>query len=220
LNFIPTTVTATEKLKRLAKIQRKETGSSLAVALDTVAQSSGYINWKHVAGCLQLSKSAPKTLPPLPLTLQNFLVNHARSNSMSTETRQAFQTGLVFSMDAKEAESLQLSEVIVECDDAWIAAASDIWPLLVHGVDHELDVSLAERLGEEDLLNTAIDDLRNFRHFRYTGVNTPATLEEAFAFIMKHSFFGPLFLWVKGQFINIDDVPEVRVDGRIVYSTT
>jgi hypothetical protein len=220
LNFIPTTATAAEKLKRLAKIQRKGTGSSLAVALDAVAQSNGYINWKHVTECLQSSRLAPKTRLPLPLTLQQFLLDHERSSPMSAETRQAFRTGLVFSMDVKEAESIQLSNDLVECDDTWLAAAADIWPVLVHGVDPESDKSLAESLGEEDLLDTATDDLGNFRHFRYTGSNTPATLEEAFTFVMKHSFFGPLFLWVKGQFSNMEDVSELRVDGQVVYAST
>lgn len=42
MEFIPTTATAAEKLKRLAKTLRKSTKSSLAVALDAIARQHGY----------------------------------------------------------------------------------------------------------------------------------------------------------------------------------
>lgn len=42
MEFISTTATLAEKLKRLAKALRKTTGTSLAVALDVVAEQHGY----------------------------------------------------------------------------------------------------------------------------------------------------------------------------------
>lgn len=219
MTFIPTTATATEKLKRLAKNHRKGTGTSLAVALDSVAQSSGYLNWKHVTECLHLSKTAPKSRPPLPEVLQEFLAGHTKSTPLSADLKQAFQTGLVFSMDVKEAESMLLSDDIVECSDAWIAAAADIWPVLVHSMDNEDETSLAADLDGEALLDLAIDDLGNLRHFRYCGLHAPETLEQAYALVMNYSFFAPICLWVKGQFIHMNDVSELSVDGKVVYSS-
>jgi hypothetical protein len=220
LTFIPTTATATEKLKRLAKNHRKGTGTSLAVALDSVAQSSGYLSWKHVTECLHLSKTAPKSRPPLPDVLQEFLADYAKSNPLSADLQQAFQTGLVFSMDVSEAQSMRLSDDFVECSDAWVVAAADIWPVLVHSTDNEDETSLASRRDGDALLDIATDDLGSFRHFRYCGLKAPETLEEAYALVMKHSFFAPVCLWVKGKFIHMDDVSELSVDGRVVYSSS
>jgi hypothetical protein len=217
LTFIPTTATATEKLKRLAKNHRKGAGTSLAVALDSVAQSSGYLSWKHVSECLHLSKTAPISRPPLPEVLQVFLADYAKSTPPSSDSKQAFQTGLVFSMDVKEAESMRLSDDFVECGDAWVVAAADIWPVFVHSTDNEDDTSLAVELEGDALLDIATDELGNFRHFRYCGLKAPETLEEAYALVMKHSFFAPVYLWVKGKFIHMNDVSELSVDGRVVY---
>ena len=219
MTFIPTTATLTEKLKRLAKNQRKGTDSSLALALDSVAQSNGYLNWKHVTECLRMSKTAPIGRQPLPRILQSFLSEHAMNNPLAADTRQAFQSGLVFSMDIKEAERMQLNDDIIECSDAWIAAAADIWAVMVHNKDPEDEKSLAERLDDDDLLDTATDNLGNFRHFRYCGSHAPATLESAYALVMSHSFFSPMFLWVNGRFFDKGGVSELRVEGRVVYSS-
>lgn len=53
MEFIPTTATAAEKLKRLVKTLRKTTKTSLAVALDAVARKHGYAHWKRVAVSLE-----------------------------------------------------------------------------------------------------------------------------------------------------------------------
>ena len=73
MKFIPTTATAVEKLKRSAKNLRNETRTSLAVALESIAKSAGYDNWKHVTVCQEQTTSQPKDDVHFPKVLYDFL---------------------------------------------------------------------------------------------------------------------------------------------------
>lgn len=73
MELIPTTATAAEKLKRLAKTQCKGTETPFASALNAVAKGHGYNNWKHVTWCVEQSKSvalAAASLRELPKPAQ------------------------------------------------------------------------------------------------------------------------------------------------------
>jgi hypothetical protein len=219
LIFIPTTVTATEKLKRHAKTQRKGTGSSLATALDAIAKEQGYINWKHVTWCAEQTKSAPQTAQALPAILAQFLVEVTRDNPPTPETKSTFQSGLVFAVDVKEADDVVLGDDVVPCEDGSPLAAADMWRVYVHVKDDETGTSLVQDLDEEALLEAAREYLMDYRFFRYTGAHAPASLNDAFARVLGRNFFPPTHVWLKGQFLDMEDVPEVQVDGQVVYSS-
>jgi hypothetical protein len=220
LNFIPTTATAAEKLKRLAKNLRKESGTSLAVALDATAKSHGYANWKHVTQCLEQGKSvATKAATALPKLLANYLAESAEDDPPSTDTLAAFQRGLVFAMDVKDADGVNLGDDLVECNDAWMLVAADIWRVFVHAKDDETGTALVDRLDGDDLVNVAQENLMNYRLFRYTGMPLPTSLDDAFALIQPRFFFPPTHIWLRGQFIDMEDVREIRVEGQVVYSS-
>ena len=70
------------------------------------------------------------------------------------------------------------------------------------------------------MASTALDDLQNCRLFRYLGAAAPTSLEEAYKQTRQLSFFPPTHIWLGGKFIDIDEVPEIRVDGQVVLSTT
>lgn len=220
MNFIPTTTTAIEKLKRLAKNLRKESGTSLAVALDAIAKANGYASWKHVTQCLAQSKSPIAAATGLPHVLTSFLADASKNESPSTDAMAAFQHGLVFAMDVKDAEEVHLGDDLVECDEAWMLAAADIWRVFMHAEDGESDTALVDRLDGEDLVIAVQENFMNYRLFRYTGTPVPTSLDDAFARVLRRFFFRPTHVWLRGQFIDMDDVREVRVDGKVVYSTT
>ena len=212
---IPTTATAAEKLRRRAKTLRKETRTSLAVAQETVAKEDGYLSWKHVTVCADRTKTEPKALPPLPTLLVDTLAGEARRRPPNEHSVRAFASGLVFAMDVKDADGLDLGENVIECDDAWTIAAADIWRVYVHA--REGRSPLAETMEPEELLESANEDIANYRLFRYTGVETPEDLNAAFAVVLGRYFFRPQYVWLKGRFIDIAEVPEVVVDGRVIY---
>ncbi len=212
---IPTTATAAEKLKRRAKALRKETRTSLAVAQETVAKEDGYLSWKHVTVCADRTEAEPKALPRLPTLLVDCLAGEARRQPPDEQSVRAFSSGLVFAMDVKDADGLDLGENVVECDDGWTIAAADIWRVYVR--HREDDSSLAKTMEPEELLESASDYISNYRLFRYTGIDTPKDLNAAFAVVLGRYFFRPQYVWLKGQFIDIAEVPEVVVDGRVIY---
>lgn len=220
MEFIYTTVTGAEKLKRLAKRRRKDSGTSLAAALDIVAKEQGYANWKHVTQCLEQSKSVSAASRPLPSRLAEFLSDVASNSPPSIESRAAFERGLVFALDVKHAQEEVMAPDIVECEDAKPLAAADIWKVLVHTAWDDADAPLADRLQGDDLLQLALDDLADYRLFRYAGVESLVSLDDTFARVLGRFFFPPSHVWLNGKFFDMADVHEVRVEGRVVYSST
>ncbi len=219
MEFISTTATAAEKLKRLAKTLRKTTRTSLAVALDAVAKQHGYEHWKHVTVCIEQTANVSLS-KPLPESLKGLLNRAATRNPASSDSQKAFAQGFVFAMDVKDAEQLSLTSEYAECDDGWYLAARDLWRGLVHYRDDETGTTLFETQSPEDLASTALDDLQNYRLFRYLGAAAPASLEEVYKQTSELSFFPPTHIWLGGKFIDIGEVPEIRVDGQVVFSTT
>lgn len=55
------TASAVEKLNRLAKRHRDETGKSLSESLDVIAKKAGYANWKHVT--VLAAQHTPRLMP-------------------------------------------------------------------------------------------------------------------------------------------------------------
>lgn len=222
MEFISTTATAAEKLKRLAKTLRKTTGTSLAVALDAVAKQHGYEHWKHVTVCFEQTVSLSLSLSrskPLPDSLKDLLDRAATHHPASAESQKAFSHGFVFAMDVKNAEELSLTSEYAECDDGWYLAARDLWRGLVHYRDDETGATLFETQSPEDLASTALDDLQNYRLFRYFGAAAPTSREEAYKQTHQLSFFPPTHFWLNGRFIDMGEVPEIQVDGQVVFST-
>lgn len=219
MQFIPTTATAVEKLRRQAKTLRKSTGTSLAVAQDTIAQQHGYAHWKHVTVCAQqTTRERPRK--PLPEHLADYLDRAAARDPASAETQKAFGHGFVFAMDVKDAESLTLEPEYIEFEDGWYIAARQLWPALIQELEEESGGTFLERLAPSDLLRTALDDVSNYRLFRYAGLNAPASLEEAYQRTQALSFFPPTHMWINGRFVDVFDLPELRIDGKVVLSSS
>lgn len=219
MELISTTATAAEKLKRLAKTLRKSTRTSLAIALDAVAKQHGYEHWKHVTVCLEQTASASRS-KPLPESLKDLLDRAAMRSPASAESQKAFAQGFVFAMDVKDAEELSLTSEYAECDDGWYLAAKDLWRGLAHYRDDETGTTLFETQQPEELASAALDDLQNYRLFRHLGTAVPASLEEAYKQASELSFFPPTHIWLGGKFIDIGEVPEIRVDGQVVFSSS
>lgn len=219
MKFIFTTATAVEKLRRLAKTLRKTTGTSLAIALDAIAKKHGYEHWKHVTVCLEQTIAISRS-KPLPDSLKELLDRAAIRNPASADSQNAFAQGFVFAIDVKDAEELSLTSEYAECDDGWYLAANDIWRGLVHYRVDETGTTLLETQSPEDLAATALDDLQNYRIFRYLGKVAPSSLEDAYKQASELSFFPPSHIWLGGRFIDLGEVPEIQVDGQVVFSTT
>jgi hypothetical protein len=218
VKLVPTTATATEKFRRRAKEARKATGSSLAVALDSVAREHGYANWKHVTACVEATPTQTVVFPPLPPILADARAADLKQFPPSPETVDAFARGLLFAMDVKDAEEMRPEDDVIECEDAWLLAAGDMWRVLAFATD-DTDIPLANRVEPDELHRIAMDDIGNYRFYRYAGTPTPTTLDQAFARVLGRTFFPPVYVWLSGRFIDMATVPEVSVDERVIYTS-
>lgn len=218
MQHIPTTATVLEKLKRLAKKQRKSgTSTSLAAALDAVARQHGYAHWKHATECLKNTGNhkQPDKAPELPPEMQAYLAEALADNPPRAETQEAWSRGLVFAMDVKEAlESGDIHDCAV-CEDAWVLAAGSLWPAFVSTPDEETGTSMLEVRTADECLEIALDDLFNYTFFRYTGADQVTSLEQAKESVFSHLFFPPMHVWIGGRYMG--SVDETRIDGQLEY---
>ena len=222
MNHIPTTATAVQKLNRLAKTRRKTAGGSLAASQDAVAREHGYHDWKHVKTCLEATVAARAAPPVLPEVVSEFLAEQRILSPASPETFQAIASGVVFAMDIKDAENVNptSSPDIEECEDATAFLAGDVWQASLRHAQEELGEDAQNSFEPDEQLQQFLDDIGNYRYFRYSGPLTPKTLDDVFAGPLRDFFFPPTHVWIGGKFFDMADVREVRVDGRVVYSTT
>lgn len=203
MRFIATTATAVEKLKLQAKIHRKSSGVSLASAQDFVAQQSGYDHWKHVTMCAaQMVKT--KSVPMLPQWLAQSLDSAGRRVPASSDTENAFAHGFIFAMDVIDAARLEPTDEFVECPDAWYLAARNLWPGLINYRRSESSKTLLESKTNNELWPMALNDLQNYRFFRYTQKSIPTSLKQATQLLESLTSCTPSHLWLNGKFSSIE----------------
>ena len=223
MEHIPTTATAVQKLKRLAKNRRKTTADSLAAALDMVARESGYSSWKHVTVCQAATTPFASAAVPLAEAVTSFLAEQRAAQPAHPDTAQAMARGLVFALDIKDAFEVrpESDPQIHECDDALAFLADDIWAASVRRDLEEREGAgdLGKEQEPDELLQEFIDFIGNYRFFRYSGDLLPKSLDDAFSTVFRRFFFPPTHVWISGTFFDMADVPEVRVDGQVVFST-
>jgi hypothetical protein len=224
LEHIPTTATAVQKLRRLAKSRRKTTAESLAAALDMVARESGYSSWKHVTVCQAANTPSERAASPLAEAITSFLAEQRAAQPALPNTVQAMASGLVFAMDIKDAFKVlpESDPDVNECDDALAYLAGDIWSASIRRdlEEREDEGDLGKDREPDELLQEFIDFIGNYRFFRYSGELMPKSLDDAFSTVFRGFFFSPTHVWISGAFFDMADVPEVRRDGRVVFSTS
>lgn len=212
MRHIRTTATAVEKLKLEAKQLSKKTRTPLTTARELAAKKAGYDNWKHVTVCAASTADERKNRP-LPAAIADFLAAELADHPPSAATRHALASGVIFSMDIKDADNAFHDDDVTECEDAMTAVAAD----LVRDFLSENE-DLQTSVGEE-LLQFCLDHVSNYRLFRHSGPRSGTTLDDAFADVLGRYFFHPEHVWLDGRFIAMADVGAVRVGGKVIYST-
>jgi hypothetical protein len=222
LTHIPTTATAVQKLKRLAKTRRKSSSESLAGAQDAIAREHGYRDWKHVTVCLAATAAEKCSPDALPHAVRDFLSEQQKVQPASAATAQAMATGLVFAMDIKDADNVrpESNPEIHECEDATAFLAGDVWRAVLRREREEGQGEDETSLEPDEEVQQLLDDIGNYRFFRFSGLAVPKNLDDAFAGPFRDFFFPPTHVWLEGKFFDMADVREVRVEGRVVYATS
>ena len=203
MRFIAITATAVENLKLQAKKRRKSSGASLASVQDFVAQQSGYDHWKHVTVCAAQTVKT-KSAPMLPQWLAQSLDSAGRRVPASSDTENAFAHGFIFAIDVIDAARLKPTGEFVECPDAWYLTARNLWPGLINYRRSESSKTLLESKTNNDLWPIALNDLQNYRFFRYTGKSVPTLLKQATQLLESLTSCTPSHLWLNGNFSSIE----------------
>lgn len=203
MRFIATTATAAEKLNLQARKYRKSSGVSLASAQDFVAQQSGYDHWKHVTVCAAQTMRS-KSSPVLPQWLTQSLNSAGSRVPALGDTEKAFAHGFIFAMDVIDAARLEITSDFVECADAWYLVARNLWPILIHYRRSESSKTLLESMTSDELWPIALNDLQNYRFFRYLGKSVPTSLLQATQLLRVLTPSTPTHLWLNGDFFPIE----------------
>jgi hypothetical protein len=223
MEHIPTTATAVQNLKLVAKQRRKATGESLTAAREAVARDAGYANWKQVTVCRAATVGTLAAKLVLPVAVQTFLAEQRAARTSSPGVLEALRSGLLFAMDVKDAESVnpEARGAIEECEDARVFLAGDIWQAILQHDAEEGDAGSARlEADDEGVLQAFFDEVANYRFFRYLGASTPKSLDEAFSTVFQDFFFPPTHVWLAGKFIDMAEVSQVQVDSKVVYSSS
>jgi hypothetical protein len=198
MQFISTTATAVENLKREAKALSKTPGVTLTAAREVVAKKHGYLHWKHVTVCHTQTGTRPRAMA-LPQSLKDLLARVKERYPAVSDSQEAFARGFVFAMDVKDAQEFAPGAAYAECSDGWYLAAKDLWPGLVHSRDGAGSTFAASQ-SPEDLARTAMDHVQNYRLFRHLGPTIPASPAEALQWVGVLTSYAPTHIWIGGKF--------------------
>jgi hypothetical protein len=178
-----------EQFKQRARRLKRSEGIPHHLALERVARSLKFENWH------QITVAAAET-------------------SLSEAAHRA---GLIIGLDVKDASEYRFDHdgTFIEDHRLWHFCAAELFQNYCLSTDDEgrtfESMSTAEELREEFEMGQAQDTVL----YRYTGPTLPATVDNVFAMSRQRCFFAPVYVWFKGQFIDVFD--HLSEDGMMVW---
>ena len=179
-----------EKLKKRAKKIKQEQSIPHHQALEIVAKDAGFKNWHQIT----------------------------KANEAVKPSEDAYYNGCVIAMDMKQGVGFDTSDgVFVEDEYIIFCAHGFLYKQFINCVDEcdEHDRKLSETHSSEELKEWFEDEMMNHMFFRLTkpGVDS---VKEVLSLVNKRSFWPPMFIWIKGEFIDTYDLPAVDSDDNVV----
>jgi hypothetical protein len=178
------------KWRQEARALKRSTELSHHQALEQIAKQNQFASWRHV-------------------------VAEAKLNRISES---AYRTGLVVAYDIKDAmDNWSSDESFVDDFRAFHFCQGDIFEWYRRNDD--------EAEGEErDAIPSDPADYRegfdewltNVHLFRYTGAALPPTPTKVLPLLNERCFFGPMFFWYRGRFV--DPWRDLAVNGVLDMS--
>ena len=182
---------AVNQLKKQAKLLKQKEGLSHTAALDRVAQiikGANFKNWHQV------------TLANQPI--------------IPAET--ALKTGAILAFDVKDGLDISSDEKLI--DDECLATLCQ--PVLYHDYCNAVDEFDPEgRPHKETLtpeeLEEYFHDERDFMYFRLSEMafKQNPTIRQIINFARRYSFWPPQYLFIKGQLVNVSELPATDENG-------
>lgn len=178
------------KWKQEARTLKRSGMLSHNQALDQVAKANRFDNWHHV-------------------------VTEAKQNRASEV---AYRSGLIVAYDIKDAmDSWVRDDSFVDDSRAMHFCADDIFAWYRRDDDECEGEEKAAIPNDPDEYREEFDEwLSNVYLFRYVGPDIPATPTKALPLLDERCFFGPMFFWHGGRFV--DPLRDLAVNGVLDMS--
>ncbi len=177
-----------QKLKQRARKLKRESGVTHHEALDQIAKAVGFDHWHHV------SESAKAFAP----------------------TESAYFFGVIIAMDIKDADGFHdPSGRFVEDHMVFTLCANDIYAY-AREADGDGEVDTDDPEYKRDLEEWGMDIIMNYVFYRYTGIDTPASVEDVVALVRECCFWPPELIWHKGVFQESPSDEALDEDGQTV----
>jgi hypothetical protein len=166
-----------EHFKQLARKLKRSEGIPHHSALERVAMSLQFDNWHQIA------VAAAET----------------RHSEM------AHRSGLIIGLDVKDASEYRFDQdgVFVEDHRLWHFCREQLFQNYLASTDDE-GRTFASRWPEE-VLRGEFEMDPNTVLYRYAAPNLPTSLDEVFSMSRQRCFFAPLYVWFRGEFIDVFD---------------
>jgi hypothetical protein len=176
-----------EQFKQRARKIKQSEGIADHEALERVAKSAGFDNWHQVT--------------------------MVAADSAYAET--AHRSGLIVALDIKHAMEYQFDRdgLFVYDDRLYYFCNEDLFQHYRLCGDDE-GQTFESRMPIEEL-REEFDMACNEMLYRYTGPILPEAMDDVFKLSFERCFFGPVFVWFKGKFIDVSDY--ARGDGLVVH---
>ena len=178
------------KWRQKARALKRLTNITHHEALEQIAKSKGFENWHQV-------------------------VSEAKLNSASEAS---FRSGLIVAYDIKDAmDSWVPHDSFVDDSRALYFCDKDIFAWYKRGDEEAEHEEKAAISSDPDEYREEFDEwLCNLHLFRYVGSDLPISPEQALPLLRKRCFFGPMFFWLNGRFI--DPWQDLAVDDCLDMS--
>ena len=227
------------ELKGEARTLQKQLSCKLHIAHQRIASQYGFRDWAALIIAANRNNNIADIKNPisnisnkaglpyeLPIEAIEFLANEKISLNIGESVVQTYHKGLVFALDIIDSFEFRFDEIFVPCErEFYFLCADDIAPVswsrfaqayLIEAENQAEEPNVLLKLKNAKDINPiefVENTLMNLSLIRFCGENLPDTFEAAYALVLERSFWHPIYMWFNGQFIDIEELPEIRING-------
>jgi hypothetical protein len=232
------TVPSLFDLKGQARNLQLQTSCKLHLAQQMIATSNGFRNWQTLSAALSKKPSdkfqSIKDEYSIPNSLLEYVDDLEKRNKTWEFEKNLFSNSLFIALDIKEAMDFDKRDDFVSNYDkshnfCYRPLLIKEWNSYVSG-EHDFE---DEIVSESDKKAFLADKLKNFDPieflndfndytvgeytiFRYKKSEPGMTFEQAYGLAIDRCFWHPVYMWLNGVFIDISQIPEIKVNGQVV----
>jgi len=205
MNYIYTTPTAVNTIKKAAKRACKDSDLKLHASLEIEAKKAGYADFHHLNLCLKDSPVIePTSLMNLPKEVAGWFDQY--KELCSAETIKEINRSVVFAFDQKDSEYIDENPCFKEIPNAWPYLGQDIAKLSLFGII-DLDNGEETRGIDDYSIEENLEEIRSevdSYHFYLPVQSEQLTPMQITSFLDKSDvLFWPHYCWHHGRLLDL-----------------